>query len=417
MHSSLRIPASQLGPRIDLGASWPLPTVASCSPASASSRSIGVDAAAFWEALCTDAAASRPIQAFDARSAHLPASPARSIGFDAKKYIDKEERKSSALMAAHHPAGRRRRPAGPGRRQGGQGTARPDPLRRRVRRRLDPLASSTSWAGHRRSAPDSNARARRSGDVGRARGWTNIQPLWMLKYLPNMLACHVSILHNAQGPNNTITESDVAGLLALGEAFRIIRRDQADFFLVGGGRQQDQPAEHGPPVLFQPAVAAATTSRRRRAGPFDRAATAGHRRGGGVLVVGGLEHARRRGAPIYGEVVGFGAAFDRGLTGKGLARAIRAASPRPASTRQTSTTSTPTAWARSSSTPGKRAASDEVLRRRRSPVGRGAKSYIGNLGAGSGIDGTGRQPARPEARQLPPTLNYESPTRPARCTC
>src|SRR5262249_4969115 len=60
-------------------------------------------------------------------------------------------------------------------------------------------------------------------------GLTTIPPLWMLKYLPNMLACHVSILHDAQGPNNTITEGDVAGLLALGEAYRIVARDQADF--------------------------------------------------------------------------------------------------------------------------------------------------------------------------------------------
>src|SRR5690606_16422810 len=33
----------------------------------------------------------------------------------------------------------------------------------------------------------------------------NLQPLWMLKYLPNMLACHVTILHDARGPSNTIT--------------------------------------------------------------------------------------------------------------------------------------------------------------------------------------------------------------------
>src|SRR5206468_10551527 len=59
-------------------------------------------------------------------------------------------------------------------------------------------------------------------------------PLWMLKYLPNMVACHVSILQDAQGPNNSITETDVAGLLAIGEAFRILRRDQADFLLCGG---------------------------------------------------------------------------------------------------------------------------------------------------------------------------------------
>src|SRR5262249_39660558 len=38
-----------------------------------------------------------------------------------------------------------------------------------------------------------------------------IQPTWMLKYLPNMPACHISILHDAQGPSNSITESDAAG--------------------------------------------------------------------------------------------------------------------------------------------------------------------------------------------------------------
>ncbi|MFQ3592557.1 MAG: beta-ketoacyl-[acyl-carrier-protein] synthase family protein, partial [Gemmataceae bacterium] len=35
-----------------------------------------------------------------------------------------------------------------------------------------------------------------------------IQPLWMLKYLPNLPAGHISIFHDAQGPNNSITESD-----------------------------------------------------------------------------------------------------------------------------------------------------------------------------------------------------------------
>ena len=73
------------------------------------------------------------------------------------------------------------------------------------------------------------------------KGLGNIPPLWMLKYLPNMPACHVSILHNAQGPNNSITESDVAGLLALGEAMRILRREQADFFLVGGADSKINP--------------------------------------------------------------------------------------------------------------------------------------------------------------------------------
>ena len=42
-----------------------------------------------------------------------------------------------------------------------------------------------------------------------------ITPLWLLKYLPNMPACHVSILFDAQGPSNTIISSEAAGVLVL----------------------------------------------------------------------------------------------------------------------------------------------------------------------------------------------------------
>src|SRR5205823_11436576 len=84
------------------------------------------------------------------------------------------------------------------------------------------------------------------------KGLPVIPPLWMLKYLPNMLACHVAILHNAQGPNNSVTEGDVASLLALGEAYRIISRDQADFFLVGGAESKINPLSLVRQVLFEP---------------------------------------------------------------------------------------------------------------------------------------------------------------------
>ncbi len=43
-------------------------------------------------------------------------------------------------------------------------------------------------------------------------------PLWMLKYLPNMPACHIGIRYDARGPNNTIAEGDVSSLLALGRS-------------------------------------------------------------------------------------------------------------------------------------------------------------------------------------------------------
>src|SRR5262249_14785766 len=58
-------------------------------------------------------------------------------------------------------------------------------------------------------------------------------PLWLLKYLPNMVAAHISLIHNAQGPNNTIVTACAAGTQAVGEAFRLIGRDDADICLAG----------------------------------------------------------------------------------------------------------------------------------------------------------------------------------------
>ncbi len=152
-----------------------------------------------------------------------------------------------------------------------------------------------------------------------------LQPLWMLKYLPNMPACHVSILHNAQGPNNSITQTEVSGVLALGEAFRIIARNQADLFLVGGADSKINPLSLVRQSLFEP-ISRRNEAPQAACRPFDKSRdglVVGE--GAGVLALEELEHAQRRGARIYAEVVGFGAAFDRDRSGPGLARAIRAA--------------------------------------------------------------------------------------------
>ena len=156
-------------------------------------------------------------------------------------------------------------------------------------------------------------------------GLPAIQPLWMLKYLPNMLACHVSILHDARGPNNSVTESDAASLLAMGEAFRILGRDQADFFLVGGAESKINPLSLVRQCLFEP-LSRRNDAPEKACRPFDRdrdGLVLGE--GAGVFVLEELEHARQARRRIYAEVVGFGAAFIRTSKGDGLARAIRAA--------------------------------------------------------------------------------------------
>jgi 3-oxoacyl-[acyl-carrier-protein] synthase II len=150
--------------------------------------------------------------------------------------------------------------------------------------------------------------------------------MWMLAYIPNMTACHVSILNNLQGPNNTITQSDSASLLAVGEAWRVVRRGAADLMLAGGGDARLDPLTIVRHWLFGQRLSQRQDEPERACRPFDRdrdGVVLGE--GAGALVVEELGHAQRRGARIYAELAGFGAAMDLGRTGAGLARAVRAA--------------------------------------------------------------------------------------------
>jgi 3-oxoacyl-[acyl-carrier-protein] synthase II len=249
-------------------------------------------------------------------------------------------------------------------------------------------------------------------------GITKIPPLWMLKYLPNMLASHVSIFHNAQGPNNTITENDVASLLALGEAFRIIGRDQADFFLVGGAESKINPLSLVRQCLFEP-LSHCNEAPEKACRPFDR----GHNgivlgEGSTVLVLEEREHARRRNARIYGELVGFGAAFEPVVSGKGpnyragtaLARAIRSAlteagiGPEEIDHVNAHGLSTPEsdAW--------EARALLDVFGSCRTPVPVfAAKSYLGNLGAGASTTELAASLLGLHHGLVPATLNFEAP--------
>jgi len=73
-----------------------------------------------------------------------------------------------------------------------------------------------------------------------------IAPLWLLKQLPNMPACHVSIEFDARGPNNTITSRDASALLALAEATRTIERGAADVMIVGACSSNVDPVDIAP---------------------------------------------------------------------------------------------------------------------------------------------------------------------------
>lgn len=283
---------------------------------------LGNDVDQLWKAFLAGQSGVRQVRAFD--TSGLPTRIAGEIdGFDAKAYVEKNQRKSLRVMA---------RPI-----QLGVAAAQSAMLHGQVdKAKLDPARFGIEFGAGliATELPDIGDASRAStncqpGKVDLVawgeKGLPAIQPLWMLKYLPNMPACHISILHNAQGPNNSITESDASSLLALGEAARILRRNGADIFLVGGCESKLNPLSMVRQCLHED-LSRRNDEPEKACRPFD-ASRDGLVLGEGaaVFVVEGLDHAQKRGGRILAEVVGFGAAFEHKFDGDGLARACAAA--------------------------------------------------------------------------------------------
>jgi 3-oxoacyl-[acyl-carrier-protein] synthase II len=144
-----------------------------------------------------------------------------------------------------------------------------------------------------------------------AEGMQQLTPLWMLKYLPNMLASHVTIIHGLTGPSNNITSAEASGHLSIGEAFRTIQRGDADFAIAGGAESKLNPMG----LMRQQLLGRLSTTCNDRPAeavrPFDAAAAGtAIAEGGALLILEEHERARSRGATIYAEVAGFGARQD-----------------------------------------------------------------------------------------------------------
>jgi 3-oxoacyl-[acyl-carrier-protein] synthase II len=138
-------------------------------------------------------------------------------------------------------------------------------------------------------------------------GVPEIAPLWLLTCLPNMPACQVAILANLRGPNNTITQGESATNLAIAEACRWIEDGDADAVLVGGTGNNVTPfslMHRSAEVDIAPGGVDPSAVCR----PFDRDRNGVvMAEGAAAFVLESAESAAARGAPIYGEVVGFGA--------------------------------------------------------------------------------------------------------------
>ena len=154
---------------------------------------------------------------------------------------------------------------------------------------------------------------------------TTVDPMWLLRQLPNNVLCHVGIRHGFRGTNACITNQCVGGAMAVAEAAAALRSGEADRAVAVG---HDAPIEPETVVHYNNLGLLATDALR----PFDRARTGTvFGEGAGALLLETAAAAQARNATVLGEVLGSGCVteatgiLDVRPDGDGLARAIELA--------------------------------------------------------------------------------------------
>jgi 3-oxoacyl-[acyl-carrier-protein] synthase II len=130
-----------------------------------------------------------------------------------------------------------------------------------------------------------------------------VNPLWLLKFLPNMPASHVAIFNDLRGPSNSLTVREASSSLTIGEATAAIRRGAADAMIVGATGSRIEPLRYLH-VTHQEQIAQDRASPAEMCRPFDLGRDGivlGE--GAAAFVLESLEHAQKRNAKIYGEVI------------------------------------------------------------------------------------------------------------------
>src|SRR5688500_12841192 len=272
---------------------------------------VGNDVATTWRSILAGKSGAGPITKFDATT--FPVRFAAEVkGFDPVLFMDRKEAKRADAYTQYAVAA-----AVQAMRDAGFGDATGyDPERTGV--------IVGSGIGGLKSFEEQH-------DVYRERGPSKISPFFIPMFIADIAAGIVSMRFNAKGPNYATVSACATSAHAIGDAFRTIQYGDADVMITGGAEATVTPMAIGGfanmKALSERNDSPATASR-----PFD-ATRDGFvmGEGGAVVILEELEHARRRGARIYAEIVGYGATGDAyHLTapapeGEGAQRAMRRA--------------------------------------------------------------------------------------------
>jgi 3-oxoacyl-[acyl-carrier-protein] synthase II len=141
-------------------------------------------------------------------------------------------------------------------------------------------------------------------------GIDRVKPALALSVFCGAASCNIAIECGLKGPNSANSDSCASGTIAIGEAFRTIRDGYADVTLAGGIEAPLTPLIFGAFTIIR-AMSTRNEDPARACRPFDRGRDGFvMAEGAALLVLEELEHARSRGASMYGEVLGFGSSND-----------------------------------------------------------------------------------------------------------
>jgi 3-oxoacyl-[acyl-carrier-protein] synthase II len=141
-------------------------------------------------------------------------------------------------------------------------------------------------------------------------GPRKISPFFIPASIVNLAAGHVSIRYNAKGPNEATCTACTTSAHAIGDAYKIIERDDADVMIAGGTEAAITPMGVGGFAAMR-ALSTRNDDPATASRPWDKdrdGFVIGE--GAGILILEELEHAKQRGATIYGEIVGYGMSAD-----------------------------------------------------------------------------------------------------------
>lgn len=239
---------------------------------------------------------------------------------------------------------------------------------------------------------------------------SEMYPLWMLMYLPNMTACHIAIAQDARGPNNTICQGEASSLLALVEAASIIRRGHADVMICGGSSSRLSIT----PMLYRGVERLARRIETPSAAcrPFD-AERDGMVNGEGAaaFILEREEFAVARGARILARITGWGVTFGsrepaprnhQAAIERSMQQALRTSDLNPVDIGHVNAHASGTLEDDPWEAQAIRSVLGDV------PV-TAPKSFFGNIGSGGGAVELVAGVLALQHGLVPPTLNYETP--------